>query len=81
MITPSTLQILCCPETHQPLSFAPPPLIEEVNGKIAAGTLKNRAGKVLGARLDAGLLRADGKILYPVRNSIPVLIIDEAIPL
>ena len=32
-------------------------------------------------KLDAGLLRADGKFLYPVRHNIPVMLVDEAIPL
>jgi uncharacterized protein len=31
--------------------------------------------------LDGGLLRADKKILYPVREDIPVMLIEEGIPL
>ena len=31
--------------------------------------------------LEGGLLRADGKVVYPIRNGIPVMLIDEAIPL
>jgi uncharacterized protein YbaR (Trm112 family) len=31
-------------------------------------------------KLDGGLLRADRKILYPVREDIPVMLIEEGIP-
>jgi uncharacterized protein YbaR (Trm112 family) len=32
-------------------------------------------------KLDAGFIRADGKFLYPIRRNIPVMLVDEAIPL
>ena len=32
-------------------------------------------------QIEAGLVREDGRILYPVRDDIPVMLIDEAIPL
>ena len=32
-------------------------------------------------KLDGGLLRADKKILYPIREDIPVMLIEEGIPL
>jgi len=32
-------------------------------------------------RIDAGLVRADGKFLYPIRHDIPIMLVDEAIPL
>jgi uncharacterized protein YbaR (Trm112 family) len=73
------LQILCCPETHQALRLAEPNLIETLNRQIAAGTLKNRAGQPVTETLDAGLIRADQKFLYPIRNNIPVMLVDEAI--
>jgi uncharacterized protein YbaR (Trm112 family) len=31
--------------------------------------------------LDGGLVRDDGRILYPVRDDIPVMLLDEAIDL
>jgi uncharacterized protein len=75
------LEILCCPETHQSLAMADPSLISRLNDKIKAGELKNRAGKVVSEPMDAGLVRKDQKFLYPVRRQIPVMLIDEAIPL
>ncbi len=81
LIDPGLLAILCCPETHQSLSEADTALVNELNRRIASGTLKNRAGQTLAEKLDGGLLRQDRQMLYPIRHRLPVLLIDEAIPL
>jgi uncharacterized protein len=81
MIDPDLLSILCCPETHQDVRLAEPALIDKLNAQIAAGALKNHAGQPVQEKIDAGLVRADGKFLYPVRGDIPVMLVDEAIPL
>jgi uncharacterized protein YbaR (Trm112 family) len=81
MIKPELLAIFCCPETHAELSLATPELIAELNRKIAAGQLKNRAGEVVKEAFEGGLVRADGKFIYIVRNEIPVMLIDQAVPL
>ena len=78
---PELLKILCCPETHQPLSEAPPDLVTRLNTDIAAGKVMNRAGQTVAESIAGGLLREDGKLLYPIRNDIPVLLIDEGLPL
>lgn len=78
---PGLLQILCCPETHQQLALAAPSALEQLNRQIAGGRLKNRAGHAVTGRIDGGLVRADGKYLYPLRQNIPILLVDEAIPL
>jgi uncharacterized protein YbaR (Trm112 family) len=75
------LKILRCPETHQELRLAEPALIDRLNRQIAAGALRNRAGQPLGEELQGGLVRADGKFLYPIRRDIPVMLINEALPL
>jgi uncharacterized protein YbaR (Trm112 family) len=80
-MTPALLEILCCPETHQPLHEAAPALIEQLNTAIRAGSVQNRAGKKVEEPLEAGLARQDGACLYPVRRGIPLMLIDEAIPL
>ena len=80
MIDKDLLEILACPETHQKLREADEALIAAVNAKIAEG-LDNVGGKRVEGELDGGLVREGGAILYPIREDIPVLLIDEGIPL
>ena len=81
MIKPELLNVLCCPETHQDLRLAEAALLEQLNRQIAVRSLKNRAGQVISEALHEGLVRADGKFLYPIRQNIPVMLLNEAIPL
>lgn len=75
------LAILCCPDTKQDVSLAEDGLIERLNEVISRGQLKNRANKPVTESLDGGLIRGDRKILYPIREDIPVMLIEEGIPL
>jgi uncharacterized protein YbaR (Trm112 family) len=81
LIDSELLKILCCPETHQPVSEADTALLADLNQRIASGSVKNRNGKAVQERLDGGLLRQDRQLLYPIRNRIPIMLIEEAIPL
>jgi uncharacterized protein YbaR (Trm112 family) len=56
-------------------------LIAKVNEAVSRGQLKNKAKKPVTEPLDGGLIRADRKILYPIREDIPVMLIEEGIPL
>jgi uncharacterized protein len=75
------LAILCCPDTKQDVSLAEDVLIERLNEAVGRGQLKNRANKPVTESLDGGLIRSDRKILYPIREDIPVMLIEEGIPL
>lgn len=55
--------------------------MEKLNAAIARGALKNKVQKPVTEKLDGGLVRSDNKILYPIREDIPVMLIDEGIPL
>lgn len=81
MVDPELLEILVCPETKEPVRPADEELIARVNRAIEKGTLTNRGGESVSEKIDEGLVREDGKILYPVRDEIPIMLIDEAIPL
>ena len=81
MIDSELLAILVCPETHQALQPVAALLVERLNADIAAGRLKTRGGKPVTEKIDGGLVRADGKLLYVVRQDIPVMLIDEALAL
>jgi uncharacterized protein YbaR (Trm112 family) len=80
MIDRELLEILCCPETKQPVALVEAEVVERVNAAIAARTVKNRSGKTVEEKIDGGLLREDRKYLYPIRDSIPIMLEDEAIP-
>lgn len=75
------LAILCCPETKQAVRLADATLIAKLNEAVSQGQLKNKAGKPVTEPLDGGLIRQDGAILYPVREDIPVMLIEEGLPL
>ncbi len=80
MLNEDLLKSLCCPETKQSLSPAEPELIARLNKSISAGTLRNRTGQIVNQPIDHGFVRADGQWLYPIRNRIPIMLIDQALP-
>lgn len=80
-LDPDLLAILACPETKEPVALADADLVAKVNAAIAAGTCKQRDGETVGREIDAGLVRQDGAVLYAVRGGIPIMLIDESIPL
>lgn len=81
MVDPELLEMLCCPETKEDVALADASLVEKLNKLAESGQLKNRGGEIVKEKMDAGLLRADRKVLYPIREDIPIMLIDEAIPL
>jgi uncharacterized protein len=78
-ISNELLKILCCPETHQGLSLVQDSNIEKLNELQSCGKLTHRNGKAVNYRLSGALLREDGKVLYPIREGFPVMLIEESI--
>lgn len=81
MIDKELLEILACPETKEPVSLADDELIAQINAAIERGEVVNRGEQKIEAPIDGGLLRQDGAYLYPIDDGIPVMLIDQAIPL
>jgi uncharacterized protein len=80
-VDPELLKILCCPETHQPLVEAPPEVVEQLNARIKAGGVVNRGGRGVSEPVDGGLITEDVRVLYPIVHGVPVLLVDEAVPI
>jgi uncharacterized protein YbaR (Trm112 family) len=78
-LTSEFLAMLCCPEDRSRLSAVDSALLARLNQAVRAGTLTNRAGRKIEKQLDGGLVRADGQLIYPIIDQIPILLIDEAI--
>jgi uncharacterized protein YbaR (Trm112 family) len=78
-IDPELLALLACPESRQPLSEASADVLQRVNAAITGGGFKNVGGANVGHPLEAGLVRKDGTIVYPVRDGIPVLLVEEGL--
>ncbi len=81
MVDQELLDILVCPENKSAVKLASDDVVEKINDAIQAKSLKNRAGEKIEEAIDAGLLREDGAYLYAIRDDIPIMLIDESIPM
>lgn len=81
MLRNELLSILVCPETRQPLTLADDKLLARLNRAIARGALLNKAGQPVKQPFSGGLVRDDEVVVYGVVDDIPMLLIDEAVPL
>jgi uncharacterized protein len=81
MVDAELIHILACPESKEPVKLAETGLIERLNQAIGAGKVKNRGGDAVTEPVDGGLIRSDGRFLYPIRDDIPIMLVEEAIPL
>ena len=81
MIDEELLDMLVCPETKTRLTLADERLIAKLNEAVSAGGIERRNGQPVENPLDAGMVREDGALLYPIIDGIPLLLADEAIPL
>jgi uncharacterized protein YbaR (Trm112 family) len=75
------VEILVCPESRQPVHLASAEELERVNARIRDGSLRNRGGEALSHPLEEALVREDGRVLYPVDDGIPVMLIEESVEL
>ncbi len=82
MINEELLNIIVCPETKQDLVIAESDIVEKINTLIENGELLNRSEQKVTEKIDGGLIQKDDrKYLYPIRDEIPILLIDESIAL
>jgi uncharacterized protein YbaR (Trm112 family) len=80
MVNAELLEILACPEDKSPVRLADAGLLEKLNDRVRAGSLVNRGGQPVTEPLAEALVRADGRYVYAVRDGIPIMLVEEGIP-
>ena len=80
-VDPELVEILVCPDTKLNVDLAPAETVEKINLAIKENIVLNVDRQSVNDPLQDGLLREDDKIIYPVRDSIPVMLIGEGIPM
>ncbi len=78
-ISKQLLEILCCPVSHSPLGIAGKSQLQYLNNEISTGEVVTVDGESLTEPLQAALITQDGKVLYPIRDDIPVLLYEAGI--
>ena len=74
------LEILCCPLTKQPLKVVDEETIFKINERIAAGDVNYENGNPVKEPLEEALVTVDHERLYAVKDSIPVMLVEESSP-
>jgi len=73
------LEILCCPVSKIPLSILGQDKLKRLNSEIENGSALYVDGKKVTKTLSEGLITRDGKVIYSIEDSIPVLLEEKGI--
>jgi uncharacterized protein YbaR (Trm112 family) len=73
------LDIICCPVTKLPLQLLGSQQLATLNAAISAGQVRNHIAEPLPAALSEALVTRNGRLVYPIRDGIPVLLEEESI--
>lgn len=74
------LEILCCPLTKVSLKVVDADTVAMINDRIAAGEVQYESGAAVTDPLEEALATVDNQRLYAIKDSIPVMLVDESIP-
>ena len=78
-VDPKLLEILCCPVTKTPLGRLSPARLEKLNAAIADGEVQYVDGNPVAEPITEALVTEDMKVIYPVEDSIPILLEEKGI--
>ena len=73
------LEILCCPVSKTPLTRMTPARLKKLNQAIGEGQVQYVNGETVEDGLREALITEDSKVVYPVVDSIPLLLADKGI--
>lgn len=79
MLHPDLLALLVCPETHQDVTLATPAELAGINEAIRQGQVRTAGGNPVEHPVEGALIRSDRAIAYPIRDSIPVMLVTEGL--
>ena len=79
-ISEQLLEILCCPRTRTPVRMLDEALLGRLNAEQEAGRLLYADGTAVSEALAEGLVTTDGLTVYRIDDSIPVMLVERAIP-
>jgi uncharacterized protein YbaR (Trm112 family) len=80
-LEPEFLKLLRCPRTHKPLRPASAAELADLNQRITQRTLVDTSGRAREQPVVEGLVPEGEPVLYPIEEGIPILLIDDALPL
>lgn len=75
------LDIICCPATRLPLELMDAARLSRLNAAIESGGIRNHAEQSVATTFIEALVTRDGRLAYPIRDGIPILLEDECIDL
>jgi len=73
------LEILCCPVSKTPLTVLGQQKLDKLNDAIKSGEALFVDGEKVMDPLHEALITEDGKVVYPVKDDIPVLLEEQGI--
>ena len=81
MLDEDLLKLLADPKSHEALRYATGEELTKLNAAVASGSLKNQGGNVVKDPLKEALVAPKSQRAYAIREGIPVLLFEEALPL
>ena len=73
------LDLLVCPKTKKKLILAPQELLDTLNSKISEGKCTDIGGEKVSTPVEEALFEPEGKVIYLILESIPILIYENGI--
>ncbi|MEM9587942.1 MAG: Trm112 family protein [Planctomycetota bacterium] len=79
MIEPELIDLMQCPLSKGKLTLAPAEMVAKINDLIDSGDARDHLDQSVTDPIEGGLLSEEASLVYPIREGIPTLIVDEAI--
>ena len=78
-VSQELVDILCCPVTKVPVRLMSSDELAKLNAAIGAGSIVQADGAKVEETMEEALITEDGATIYKVKESIPIMLKDQAI--